>query len=58
MKKINLIIEKVKTLLFGKREIFVLPKKKFPEREFNEDEFYQWCNEFRVSCMVNKQHLI
>jgi hypothetical protein len=52
------IIETFQTLFFGKKQDFVLPKKKFPEREFNEDEFYQWCQEFRVSCMVNKQHLI
>ena len=58
MKKINLIIEKVYTLLFGKKEVYSFPKKKFPEREFIEEEFYQWCQEFRVSCMVNKQHLI
>jgi hypothetical protein len=52
------IIETFQTLFFGKKQDFVLPKKKFPERELIEEEFYRWCNEFRVSSMVNKQHLI
>jgi hypothetical protein len=25
-----------------------------PEREFDATAFYQWCQEFRVSCLANK----
>jgi hypothetical protein len=28
--------------------------KRFPEREFIQKEFEQWCNEFKVTCSHNR----